>query len=248
MMRLAHICRHPIKSIGFETLDRVALTAGRTIPFDRTWGVLHEAAQVSSLTAWVPKMNFLRGVAGHQLMAISARLDESSRRVTLTHPSGGEITLCPDTEGAALVDWLRPLWPDDRPAPSAVGHVPDTALTDVPEAYVSILNIGSNADLGGRMGVDLSIHRWRGNLWIDGMEAWAEAGLMGRRLAIGNAVVEVRAQITRCKATTVNPATGAVDADTLAALNSDFGHQDFGVYAMVVEGSLVALDDKVTVL
>lgn len=248
MIRLAHICRHPIKSVGFEELAEVYLSQGHTLPFDREWGVLHEAAKNLPLTEWAPKMNFLRGVAGHQLMAIRATVDEGARRVILSHPTAGKIALAPDTEGDALVDWLRPLWPTDRPAPAAVAHVPGTALTDVPETYVSILNLDSNADLASRMGADLSIHRWRGNLWVQGMEPWAESGLIGRQLRIGGAVLEVRAHITRCKATTVNPDTGVADADTLGALNAAFGHQDFGVYAMVIESGQLALDDRVSVL
>jgi uncharacterized protein YcbX len=168
--------------------------------------------------------------------------------VTLTHQTAGQISVSPDVDGARLVEWLRPLWPDDRPAPAGVGNVPDTALTDVPEPWVSVLNLESNADLGRRMGIDLSIHRWRGNLWVGGLAPWAETGLVGRRMAIGKAVVEVRAHITRCKATTVSPETGVADADTLAALNAAFGHQDFGVYAMVVEGGQVALNDMVTLI
>ncbi len=248
MIRLAHICRHTIKSVGFEELGSVPLTQGSTLPFDREWGVLHEAAKTSPLTAWAPKMNFLRGVAGHQLMAIRSTLDEGARRVTLTHPTAGEITLHPDTDGAKLIDWLRPLWPTDRPAPEEVAHVPGTALTDVPERYVSLLSLDSNADLARRMGADLSIHRWRGNLWLKGMKPWAEAELIGRRLQIGAAVLEVRQHITRCKATTVNPDTGVSDADTLAALENSFGHQDFGVYALVIESGPVAVNDSVTLL
>ncbi len=247
MIRLAHICRHPIKSVGFEEIGRASLSKGRALPFDREWAVLHEAAKVAPLTEWAPKMNFLRGVAGHALMAVRASVDEGARRVTLTHPTAGEITLHPDNDGEKLVAWLRPLWPADRPAPASVGHVAGQAMTDVPEPYVSLLSVASNADLSRRMGVDLSIHRWRGNLWIEGMDPWAEGDLIGKRLRVGGAVLEVRAHITRCKATTVNPETGHADADTLKALSQAFGHQDFGVYALVVEGGDVAMDDKVRV-
>lgn len=247
MIRLAHICRHPIKSIGFEEISTASLSEGRCLPFDREWAVLHEGAKTACLTEWVPKMNFLRGVAGHELMAIRAVTDPQARCVTLSHPTAGSITLHPDTDGAALVDWLRPLWPMDRPAPVSVGHVTGQAMTDVPEPYVSILNSASNADLSQRMGGDLSIHRWRGNLWLDGMEPWAEFDLIGRRLTVGGAVLEVRARITRCKATTVNPDTGHADADTLAALTTAFAHQDFGVYAAVVQSGPIATGDKVII-
>ena len=233
MIRMAKICRHPIKSIGFEELASASL---------------HDAAKVDVLTAWLPKMNFLRGVAGPELMAIRARLDENARRVTLTHPVSGEITVAPDTDSAALLDWLRPLWPKDRPAPARVACVPGQAMTDVPEPYVAVLNLASNADLGARMGCDLSIHRWRGNLWLEGMDPWAEWDLLGRTLRIGGAELRVEQRITRCKATIVNPDTGAVDADTLGALQNGFGHQDFGTYARVTKSGPIACGDPVEVL
>lgn len=248
MIRLAKICRHPIKSIGFEELASAPLTQGRVLPFDREWAVLHDAANLDVLTAWVPKMNFLRGVAGPELMAIRARLDEGTRCVTLTHPVAGTITIAPDTDSAALVDWLRPLWPVGRPAPARVVQVPGQAMTDVPEPFVAVLNLASNVDLGSRIGRDLSVHRWRGNLWLEGMAPWAEWGLLGRTLRIGGAELRIERRITRCKATTVNPGSGIVDADTLGALQGAFGHQDFGTYALVTKSGPIACGDPVEVL
>lgn len=248
MTTLAHICRHPVKSVGFEELARASLTEGRALPFDREWAVAHEAAKFDRLTEWQPKMNFLRGVAGPELMAISARLDEATRRLTLRHPTAGEITLFPDTDGAALIAWLRPLWPTDRPAPARVEHLPGQAITDVPDPYVAVLGLASNRALGQHLGRDLSIHRWRGNLWLDGLAPWEEFDLLGRRLQIGGVVLEVRERITRCKATTVNPEIGRADADTLGALEQHYGHQDFGTYAVVVQSGDIALGDKVVVL
>lgn len=248
MIRLAQICRHPIKSIGFEELASASLTQGRALPFDREWAVAHDAAKFDRLVEWVPKMNFLRGVAGPALMAIRAQLDESTRRVTLSHPEAGTISLAPDTEGVALVDWLRPLWPKDRPAPLRVDHLPGQALTDWHDPFLAVLNLASNVDLGRRIGQDLSVHRWRGNLWLDGLAPWAEWDLVGRTLRIGGAELRVQQRITRCQATTVNPESGRSDADTLGALNRVFDHQDFGTYAIVTKSGPIALGDPVEVI
>ncbi|MFN7225280.1 MAG: MOSC domain-containing protein [Paracoccaceae bacterium] len=248
MIRLAHICRHPVKSIGFEELASAPLTQGRALPFDREWAVAHDAAKFDVLVSWAPKMNFLRGVAGPNLMAIKAKLDEAARQVTLSHPTAGSITLCPDTDSTVLMDWLRPLWPQDRPAPVRVVHLPGQAMTDWPDPFVAVLNAASNADLGHRMGVDLSIHRWRGNLWLDGLDAWDEWGLVGKTIRIGGSELRIEQRITRCKATTVNPDTGISDADTLGALQTFFGHQDFGTYAVVTKSGPIAIGDSVEVL
>ena len=77
------------------------------------------------------------------------------------------------------------------------------------------------------------MERFRGNVWLDGLAPFAEFDLVGRDLRLGTARLRVRERITRCKATTVDPATGISDADTLGALRAGWGHQDFGVYAEV---------------
>lgn len=249
--RLAAIVRHPIKSIGHEEIIGASLEKGRALPFDREWAVAHEAAKFGpGLTEWAAKMNFLRGVAGAELMAISAVLDEAARRVILRHPRAGEIALAPDdaADQQRLINWLRPLWPESRPAPAFVVQVPGQAMTDWPNPFLSVLGLASNAELGRRMGKTLSIHRWRGNLWLDGLEPFAEFGLIGRRLRIGDAVLKVEQKITRCRATCVDPVTGQEDGDTLAALNANWGHQDFGVYATVEEPGRIARGDKLEIL
>jgi len=247
-VRLAAIVRHPVKSVGHEEIARVRLEPGRALPFDRVWAVAHEAAKIApGHGEWAAKMNFLRGVAGPELMAITAVSQPDDRRVTLRHPRAAAITVAPDQpqDAARLIGWLGPLWPDTRPAPAFVTSVPGTALTDMPDPFISILNLETNRELGRRMGLDLSIHRWRGNLWLEGLAAFAEFGLIGRSLRIGDAVLTIRQRITRCRATCVDPATGQEEGDTLAALNAAYGHQDFGVYATVETGGEIAAGDGV---
>lgn len=243
---VAHLCRHPIKSGGFEELARVALTAGRAFPFDREWAVAHAAAKLGTVTTgWASKLNFLRGWGSADLMAVSSSSDEVARRVTLRHPRAEAITVSPDdpADQARLIDWLRPFWPDRRPEPAAVVHVPGVPMTDVPDPYVAVLNLASNRAVSQRLGQALSIHRWRGNIWLDGLAPWEEFDLVGRDLRIGTAVLHVEQRITRCRATEANPETGRFDAATLAALNEGCGHQDFGVYARVIHGGDLAIGD-----
>lgn len=239
-IRLAHICRHPIKAYGREHLASVRLSAGQGLPFDREWAVAHEAAKLGP--GWNPCMNFTRGAKAPALMAVTARLDEAERRVTLAHPLAGEITVAPDDaeDQARLLAWADPLIPTGRARPAAVvqGGV---AMTDSDFPSVSVLSLASLAELSGRMEMDLSIHRWRANLWLEGADPWVEWGWIGQRFRLGDAVLEVVERITRCTATTVDPGTGVVQGNTLAALEAGYGHQDFGVYAKVIEGGEIAL-------
>jgi uncharacterized protein len=243
--RLAQICRHPVKSVGYEELPRVTLTPDRAIPFDRAWAVAHAGAPFAGdPDGWQPKMCFLRGWAEGSLMAIRAAFDDATQTLTLTHPSRPEFRALMPAGGDALVDWLRPLWPATRPDPDRlVARRDGGALSDVPDPYVAIANHASNRALGQRLGRDLSIHRWRANLWLDGLAPWEEFDLIGREITIGTARLRVEERITRCRATAANPETGRTDADTLGALEDGYGHHDFGVYARVIAGGTVAVGD-----
>ncbi|MCA9797507.1 MAG: MOSC domain-containing protein [Candidatus Eremiobacteraeota bacterium] len=249
-IRLAHIVRHPVKSAGYQDIGSTTLTAGRALPFDRQWAIKTTGLPFDGPPAhWMPKLAFVRGAAEGRLQAIKAQFDEESGRIRLTHPDLPPFEGSLPSDGPALVDWIRPLWPARRPDPEAlVSRTDGGALTDVPEPHVSILSLKTNRILGQRLGRDLSIYRWRGNLWLDGLDPWEEFDLIGSEITIGGARLRIEDRITRCVATTFDPETGLKDADTLGALEDGFDHQDFGVYARVIESGPIAVGDTVTVM
>jgi uncharacterized protein len=137
---------------------------------------------------------------------------------------------------------VTPLADPDRPAPAFVVRA-RVGMTDSDYPSISVLSRASLAALGDRLGLPLAMERFRGNVWLDGLAPFAELDLVGRDIRLGAARLRVRERITRCKATTVDPATGIPDADTLGALRAGWGHQDFGVYAEVLDGGRVAVGD-----
>lgn len=241
---VSKIVRHPIKSVGRQELSNVELSAGKWMPFDRIWGVAHERSSLGG--GWEKKINFLRGVAGPGLMAVTAQLDEITKMLTLSHPTAGTISVRPNSpdEAAPLINWLRQLWPGDLPRPTAIYRGRDVHLTDVPDPWLSLNSTASLKALSQRSGVILSPHRFRGNIWIDDLDPWQEAEWIGKTIQLGSVTFAVRSQITRCKATMANPDTGRRDLDTLGLLD-DLGHQEFGVYAEVIDGGTLSIGDGV---
>jgi len=244
---VAALWRHPIKGHGREALDRVTLTEGQTMPWDRRWAVAHELAQADG-SEWAPSAAFSRGSKVPALMAINARTDEAAGTVTLTHPDRPDLSFDPDTEARAFLDWVRPLMPENRAQSTRVIRVEGRGMTDTDFPSISLINLASNDALAEKMGQALSPLRWRGNIHISGLPAWAEFDWVGRTLRVGTAELAVREPILRCLATTANPATGQRDADTLGALNSFCGHQDFGIYAEVTKTGDIAIGDAVAPL
>ncbi|WP_171171032.1 MOSC domain-containing protein [Ruegeria sp. HKCCA0370] len=241
---VSSLWRHPIKSHGREALSQVTLIPGQTMPGDRVWAVAHEAAKTDG-SEWAPCFNFSRGSKAPQLMAISAELQGD--RVTLRHPQRPDLGFAPDTEQEAFLDWVKPLMPADRAASARIVRVPGRGMTDSDFPSISLCNMASHRAVEQKLDRTLSIVRWRGNIWFEGLPLWDEFDWLGRDVRIGEAVLRVRERITRCMATTANPETGERDADTLRALNS-WDHQDFGVYAEVLQGGEIRVNDEVQVL
>lgn len=240
---LAEIWRHPIKGIGAEPLDTVALTAGAPLPLDRAWAVLEDGGDTGD--GWRDCRNFLRGAKGPSLMAITAQTDGDT--LTLDHPARPTIRLDPNAHdaAAALFAWLKPIYPEARRPAQALVKAPPEGMADVPFASVSVLNMASLRALGQKAGQTLDPRRFRGNLWLDGLAPWEEFGLIGKTLTIGDATLEVIEPIGRCRATEANPATGDRDVQTLQVLEQGWGHTEFGVYAKVTQNGVISRGDTV---
>jgi uncharacterized protein YcbX len=244
---VAQIWRHPIKSLGAERVDRVELAAGRTMPFDRVWALAHQKTRFDfNAAVWAPCQSFLRGSIAPLFGAVTARVDESAGKLTLSHPQLADLTIDPDdaADRARFLSWVAPICPQGVPGPLGLGRVPGRGMTDTDFPSVSVKSLASLRALGEHMGIALDPRRFRGNIWLDGLAPWQEFDWVGREIAVGGARLRVVERVVRCNATKNNPETGIRDADTLGALETHFGHKDFGVYCEVVEGGPVAEGDS----
>jgi uncharacterized protein YcbX len=89
--------------------------------------------------------------------------------------------------------------------------------------------------------------RFRANLYVDGVPAWAEFSWVGREIRIGEAMLRIPARIPRCAATAVDPETGERTVNVVKGLRAAYGHYDMGVYAEVIHSGRVTIGDTVVV-
>ncbi|MFK7940017.1 MAG: MOSC domain-containing protein [Roseovarius sp.] len=242
MAKVRALWRHPIKGHGREAMERVDLTEGQTIPWDRRWAVTHEMTQ-SDGSEWAACANYSRGSKVPELMAINTVCDVPAGMVKLTHPDRPDLSFDPDGDPQAFLNWVRPLMPVNRAQSTGLHRVPDRGMTDTDYPSVSLINLASNGDLGARMQAEVSPLRWRCNIHFDGVPAWDELSWTHKTLTIGTAQLRVEEPIVRCMATTANPATGTRDLDTLGALDQHWNHQHFGIYAVVTRSGEIAVGD-----
>jgi uncharacterized protein YcbX len=242
MADVTSLWRHPIKSHGREAVPSTTLIAGQTMPGDRVWAVAHEASKADG-SEWVKCANFNRVSKVPALMAMTARLDDATGIVSLAHPQLGDFSFDPDGDVEPFLDWVRPIMPSDRAQSKRMVKVPNRGMTDSDFPSVTLCNIASHREVERKLGMDISIHRWRGNIWLDSFPAWEEFEWMGRDISIGDAILRPLERTDRCPSTHSNPETGVHDANILSALDS-FGHRDFSVRAEVIQGGAIKIGSK----
>jgi hypothetical protein len=135
--------------------------------------------------------------------------------IHLSHPDRPDLAIDPGTKAPSRLRarWLKPIYPADRRPPAALvrcsrhGH------------ERRALRLGRDPERGlpprafAEDRPDLDPRRFRGNLWLDGLAPWEEFDLVGKRLRIGAAELDVVEPIGRCRATEANPDTGRRDAN-----------------------------------
>ena len=122
-----------------------------------------------------------------------------------------------------------------------------------PEAGVSLVSTASLEALRAAAGVARAVdgRRFRMTIGVDGVEPHAEDGWLGGRVRVGRAVIMPRGNTGRCAVTTLDPARGVRDLDTLgaiAAYRTEVATTEplpFGVWCEVLEPGPVALGDSV---
>ena len=183
-------------------------------------------------------------------MAIEAKLNEPEQTLTLSHPNRKDFTFQPDDERqlSGFLAWVKPLMPTGRAQSARIIRVPERGSTDTDYPSISINSHASLRRLSESMGVPLSPLRWRGNIWLDGLEPWAEHNWIDQSFRIGTVILEGVEPVVRCLATTANPETGERDADTLGALNDGWNHQNFGLYARVIQSGEILIEDTLELL
>lgn len=237
--------RYPVKSLGGEALDAAEFSPERGLAFDRRWAlaVRDLSPLLSGATEWRPWnfcLSLKRGAALAELRAAVTEEDEANPVLEIARASGGRARGRPGVaaERAALENFLRRELADER---IVLAESESAPFWDERGVSVSVLNLASARELSGRMGLHgkdaLSAGRFRANVVLEGVAAWAEEEWKGKTFRSGGeggAVLRMTEMTPRCAATRVNPETAARDANVSAALVAYYGHSDLGIYAETI--------------
>lgn len=251
MPTLSSIARYPVKGLTADYLDHIYVEKNRWLPLDRAWAIENGGGTFDQQNPVHMKKKYFLMLAGQSALAgLECQFIEDGHRLNVTRPGDAPLVVSldePNTHGD-LFEHLETLLGDHIRGPLRIVRAPDQAMTDIPEAQLSLINSASVHDLAGRTGLDVGPDRFRGNLVVDGLDAWSEFDWVGRDIRIGAVQARVESRIGRCAATSVNLKSAAPDTDMPARLFEHYGHTHCGVYITILNAARINTGDPIELL
>jgi len=246
--RIASLHRYPVKGLSPEPVSSAELAAGAYFPGDRLFAIENGPSGFDAhAPAHQPKIKFLMLMRNERLAALRTRYDPAAGTLTITE--NGREAVRADLNSAAgrlaVETFFRRFMPAElRGAPKLLAAPNGFRFTDSARGFVSIINLASVTEVEKLVGQPVNPLRFRANVYVAGLPAWAEFDLMDREILLGGARLRVHKRIQRCAATNVDPDTAARDFAIPDALMRAYGHADCGVYAEVLVGGRIAIGDS----
>ena len=106
----------------------------------------------------------------------------------------------------------------------------DTSNSNKVFNSISLINLNSIEDFEKRINQKVEFQRFRGNFYIDGIDAWEEQNWIGKNIKINNVLFKVERNIPRCVAINLKPKTDHSDLNLLQSLKKAYNHFDMGIY------------------
>ncbi|MDC1319301.1 MOSC domain-containing protein [Litorivicinus sp.] len=238
-MEVAHIICYPIKGFAGEILRKSDFFTNSALPGDREFALEYRNRIPPDPSNWRPKKHFWQSTETDLISQILVQWNNGSIR--FKHQNGVLQVSRPLSKNSDLCNWISTLAPN---LPSFKLVRLKTGFTDQPEPYVSLINLETVNAIAKVTNTVFHPSRYRGNLIISGLEAFAETRWIGRSLLIGNVKFEVIEPIERCKAIECDW-HGQRDTGLLKRLNSELLTGACGVFLKVAQSGSLMLGDQV---
>lgn len=267
MANIQSIYRYPIKGLTPEALARATLSPGETVPGDRLYAIENGPSGFDPDTnRYLKKTYFLMLMRNERLATLRTAFDQDTHVLAIALPSpftgetgvrstpgegsAGNQVISADlrtAEGRARIeDFFAVYCAGELRGPPKILHAEGHSFSDVARKVVSIINLASVKAIADMVGAPVNPLRFRANVYVEGWPAWSELDLVGRELTIGRGIrLKVVKRIVRCAATNVDPDTGARDLNIPQTLMHNLDHADCGIYAEVVSGGEIAVEDEI---
>lgn len=224
---VAELWRYPAKGMRGERLHALDLDA-HGVAGDRRFAVESSGAPRGK--------PMLSGAERAAMLLYAARLQDGLTVVAT--PRGAEFHI----DDPALLNDMHEYLPGGHALSLVRSATPQTDVRPV-----ALLGTRTVPQLAREFGRTVDARRFRANLLLEMAQGFAEDGLVGHELCIGDAVLRVTERTPRCRVVTLDPDTAVPEPALMKHLDRAHGGC-VGIYAVVVSPGPVRVGDPVFLL
>lgn len=247
--RIVGLYRYPVKGLSPEPLAEVKLEKGGTFPHDRAFAIENGRHDFDPENPkHFPKIKFLMLMRDERLARLKTHFVDETETLHIAK-DGKEVLAAKLTTAAgrtALEDFMSGYMEKELRGAPRVVHAPGFSHSDAPAKLVSIINMASVRALEEKLGTHVHPLRFRGNVYVEGLEPFADHDWVGKRFRMGDVAFKGVHRTVRCAATNVDPETGARDMEIPQTLMRHWDHADLGLYAETESPGTLRPGDRIT--
>lgn len=256
MAQVVALYRYPIKGFTPERHERLTVQEDGRIAGDRVLAFRFAGSETPERQDGLDYWPKAKGLALQNFPALAAlRLSYRDGVVRITHEGAVLVEAGLDPTGRSqLVEAVTAYVRATAEGALLAGRLPlalvgdgvRARFQDRPRGYVTVHGRGSVRALEEALGRDADDRRFRSNVIVEGLDAWAELGWTGH-VRIGDVEFTAEGPIVRCLAPHANPETGVRDAPVLTTLTRGLGlaQPTLGRLLLPCTGGTIAVGDEV---
>ena len=247
-----HYC--PVKTLSFQSIKscnikkNLGMTNDRIFAFSR--GVNFEKAKLIEKNPNERKLNNFLSLKNSPVLNKYNFIYENNK-LTLTLKDKELISIDPDnSEDLSLISEKLLELETSLTKPIFLLKNSDFPFYDTTNSNnvlnsMSLINLNSIKDFEKKINEKIETQRFRGNFYVEGIEALEERNWINKIIKINNISFKVEKNIPRCIAINLKPKTDDNSLNLLQLLKKSYNHFDMGIYLTALEDGKINVGDKV---
>ncbi len=244
---IKEIYRYPVKGLTGQSLEKVVVPTGETIPWDRAFAIENGSSGFDlNQPKHLSKHHFLMLMRNEELAKLTCNFNENTMNLEILEGTKHIVTASLDsTEGKKEIEIaLETRFKKELKGPLKILHKFGFSFSDVAEKVLHLVNLNTIKELEHRFGQAINPIRFRANIYVDELPAWEEFNWINHKISNGDIELTGFDRTTRCAATEVDPKTGVRNINLTQQLLRQYNHADCGIYLKVTNGGRLSKGNR----
>ncbi|MAV61879.1 MAG: sulfurase [Candidatus Pelagibacter sp.] len=251
MFKINQLYYSPVKSLSFSSVNKLEIINNIGIKFDRNFAFTRDLDD--------NKINYLlqnpleRQIINFLSLKHLPKLNEYNfdfNNGVLNLKKNNKVILSTNINDKQEISILCNKMQEIIPKVERIRLLQDSInpfYDTMPSKTISLINLNSIKDFERKLSRKVEFQRFRGNIYIDGLNAWEERDLVNKTLIINNIKFKVTKEIPRCVATNIKPNSSKINLSIPISLKQFYNHINLGIYLMPLNDGIIKLNDDILI-